>query len=643
MSRFGCTITVATGKVPSSQSDFTWKAVTANFPIGAKDGGADSILNGGGNLRAYVDDTKAVQLPVEIVTFVTGGSPDIEVWGRSPTLNVASTVYIEADTVATSQPAVTVTYGRNNVWQDYHFASHDGVINSTGSGATTTTTGTPVFNSDGVDLDGATVIYDVASLEDVELVSLKFDVTVVGSSNNKFFVAAGGGGFFDGGFGVGNFGSGNKSLRSFKGNDNGNILASSGSNAYVNNVIFTAHGTYDQTVGIVIYVDGSPIASGATSGDYKGINPELKIGNANADIIIHNVYAYQGVISADRATSEFNNQDSPASFWTTSAWEDQDAGGGITADGAITLPSLVFAGSATDSTSEITAAGDITLPSLVFAGSATDSTSEVTAAGDITLPSLVFAGSATDSTSEVTAAGDITLPSLVFAGSATDSTSEITAAGDITLPSLVFAGSATDSTSEITAAGDITLPSLVFAGSATDSTSEITAAGDITLPSLVFAGSASTSEVGQVTAAGDITLPSLVFAGSATDSTSEITAAGDITLPSLLFQGNASDSTSKITATGAITLPSLVFAGSATDTETTEVTASGAITLPSLVFQGSATDSTSEVTVSGAITLPSLVFAGNATAGQVISDFTIQIDNTAKIIETTPNSFTIRI
>jgi len=291
----------------------------------------------------------------------------------------------------------------------------------------------------------------------------------------------------------------------------------------------------------------------------------------------------------------------------------------------------------------ITADGAITLPSLVFAGSATDSTSEVTAAGDITLPSLVFAGSATDSTSEVTAAGDITLPSLVFAGSATDSTSEVTAAGDITLPSLVFAGSATDSTSEITAAGDITLPSLVFAGSATDSTSEVTATGDITLPSLVFAGSASTSEVGQVTAAGDVTLPSLVFAGSATDTTSELTATGAITLPSLVFQGNASDSTSEVTAAGDITLPSLVFAGSATDTETTEVTASGAITLPSLVFQGSATDSTSEVTVSGAITLPSLVFAGNATAGQVISDFTIQIDNTAKIIETTPNSFTIRI
>jgi len=40
-----------------------------------------------------------------------------------------------------------------------------------------------------------------------------------------------------------------------------------------------------------------------------------------------------------------------------------------------------------------------------------------TAAGDITLPSLVFQGSATDSTSEVTVSGAIMLPSLVFAGS----------------------------------------------------------------------------------------------------------------------------------------------------------------------------------------------------------------------------------
>jgi hypothetical protein len=172
-----------------------------------------------------------------------------------------------------------------------------------------------------------------------------------------------------------------------------------------------------------------------------------------------------------------------------------EAGGAISVTGAITLPSLVFTGSATDSTPEVTAAGAITLPSLVFTGSATDSTPEVTAAGAITLPSLVLTGSATDSTPEVTAAGAITLPSLVFTGSATDSTPEVTATGAVTLPSLVFTGSATDSTPGVIATGAITLPSLVFTGSATDSTPEITATGAITLPSLVFSGTAGDPEV----------------------------------------------------------------------------------------------------------------------------------------------------
>ena len=143
------------------------------------------------------------------------------------------------------------------------------------------------------------------------------------------------------------------------------------------------------------------------------------------------------------------------------------AAAGVTIDGAVTLPSLVFTGSATDSTSETTANGAITLPSLTFAGSATDSTSETTANGAITLPSLVFAGSATDSSSETTANGAITLPSLTFTGSATDTTPQIIADGAATLPSLTFAGIATDSTSETTANGAITLPSLTFTGSAT--------------------------------------------------------------------------------------------------------------------------------------------------------------------------------
>ena len=136
----------------------------------------------------------------------------------------------------------------------------------------------------------------------------------------------------------------------------------------------------------------------------------------------------------------------------------------LDAYGIATLPSLVVAGSATDSVTTVIGDGDITLPSLVVAGSATDSTSVTTAAGDITLPSLVVAGSASDTSTVVSASGAVVLPSLVVAGTATDSTPAITASGAVALPSLVVVGSATDTTSVNTATGAISLPSLVLTG-----------------------------------------------------------------------------------------------------------------------------------------------------------------------------------
>ena len=119
MARNGGLITVAVGKVTGVLSNFTALITEDNFATAAIDGGANSILNGGGNLRCYTDDTKAVQIPIEVITFVTGGAPKVRVWVLNPTLQDGDTVYIEADTVATSQPIVTNTYGRNSVWVDY--------------------------------------------------------------------------------------------------------------------------------------------------------------------------------------------------------------------------------------------------------------------------------------------------------------------------------------------------------------------------------------------------------------------------------------------------------------------------------------------------------------------------------------------
>jgi hypothetical protein len=156
---YNTTLTVPT--VTGSHNDFSAVIVcngTRNdLPSGAYNG-ANEILNGGGNLRAYTDSSKTTQLPVEIVSFVTGASPQIEVWIKLPAGNpmvTSATIYIEADTVATAQPAFTNEFGRNAVWGDERHRYHttggiDGSLpDSTGSGLALTNSGGLVSTADG--------------------------------------------------------------------------------------------------------------------------------------------------------------------------------------------------------------------------------------------------------------------------------------------------------------------------------------------------------------------------------------------------------------------------------------------------------------------------------------------------------------
>lgn len=85
-----------------------------DFPTAAIDGGATSIDNGGGNLICYEDDTKAQQLALHVERFVTGGTPDVEVYVMMTSADSSDTIYIEADDTQTSQPAASSTYGSEN-------------------------------------------------------------------------------------------------------------------------------------------------------------------------------------------------------------------------------------------------------------------------------------------------------------------------------------------------------------------------------------------------------------------------------------------------------------------------------------------------------------------------------------------------
>jgi|GEM_PF-2620797 len=119
---FGFTFTLPT--IAGSHSDFPVLLKTTDFPASAIDGSTDALANGGGDLVAYTDSGKGTQLAVNVVRFVSSGSPNAEVWVKIPTAATSSTIFIEASASQTSQPAVTATYGRDNVWSDYLAVLH---------------------------------------------------------------------------------------------------------------------------------------------------------------------------------------------------------------------------------------------------------------------------------------------------------------------------------------------------------------------------------------------------------------------------------------------------------------------------------------------------------------------------------------
>tara|TARA_R110000868_G_C10972546_1_gene770356 strand:- start:17422 stop:18495 length:1074 start_codon:yes stop_codon:yes gene_type:complete len=114
---YGITRTVPTPA--ATHSGFVAVLGVSDFTTTMIDGGASSLLNGGGNLRIYDSSSKTTQYPIQVVTFVTGGSPQVAVFVYLPTWTTGDTLYIERDAVATVQPATGATGGRDATWQGF--------------------------------------------------------------------------------------------------------------------------------------------------------------------------------------------------------------------------------------------------------------------------------------------------------------------------------------------------------------------------------------------------------------------------------------------------------------------------------------------------------------------------------------------
>lgn len=438
MARYGCTITVAAGKIPSSQSNFSWVATEANFPTAAIDGGAQSILNGGGNLRCYTDSTKLIQIPIEIPagSFVTGVSPSIVVWGLSPALAVGGTVYIEADTVATAQPAPSNTYGSEKVWVGSEDVRHGNTLaDSSGNNADLTVSGTATSNNAGFNggkaFDGdknsgfsATGGSTSGAISFKGWVNFNSFVTIADSAQrlNGIYTASTQEGVVTSVTQADKF-----ATYTFGGNDAAGAAAGTTltTGTWVHAVV-----VFDPIAqSITHYLNGNIDRQTANFTDTSPVtNPIIVYGTTAENVGNNGVDAKQQWCStvysaptADYIKSEYNNQSSPATFWTTGAWADQDASITIIeSTGTLNLstqnPTIEFTGTITVEESTSTLNTTSQSPTITFTATLTivESTQTISLTGfdptiALTPPSTLVVVESTQSIDWTTQSPNITL------------------------------------------------------------------------------------------------------------------------------------------------------------------------------------------------------------------------------------------
>ncbi len=325
-----CIITIPAAQIAGNNTDFPVLATEANFPTEMMDGGSNSALNGGGDVRFSEDLAGAVQVPCEIVSFITGGTPSAEVHLKLPTVNTGAdkTYYVWYKKAGEVQPAVTAAFGRNAVWSDYEFVSHNSRIDSTGNHILTDTGNSAGGPESALNPFGKTADCDFLSATDrvmstaqtiPNLSSYTFQTWYYYNANR----------------------SGNQAAAAYRGSGrvtlvngtewagNNGWLGSSG--APGTTAWRMSHYTHNSLTQRIAYRDGVVHATDNTVNDYND-KSYITIGagslttGESIDGRVYEVRLKQGVATTGWITTEYNNQSDPAAFAT--AGTPEAVGGG---------------------------------------------------------------------------------------------------------------------------------------------------------------------------------------------------------------------------------------------------------------------------------------------------------------------------
>lgn len=290
--------------------------------------------NGGGDLRVCLNSDGTSQLPLDVVDFDTVAETAV-LWFRFPSFVSGESVWLFYDKTGENQPAVTNTFGRNAVWQDYEIVSHDGVSESTGNAtpsAFNTTSGDVTVLGESARFNGSSSRVDF-TLPSAPAATATWYIQAVAktvnTSANKTV------------FGVADSTVSSDQDRLVISNNQANVSDFNGTGSNMGGTVtdvtaFNHYGFYlDQSTGpnARLFLNGSELANDFTaSGDATAFNTVSLGVTADStplwwfDGDIQELRVNYNTPGDSRIATEYANQSNPASFWSTGTPEDTVAG-----------------------------------------------------------------------------------------------------------------------------------------------------------------------------------------------------------------------------------------------------------------------------------------------------------------------------
>lgn len=415
----------------SGQTLVITESVIAKLPAGDQTTFWSNVQNEGGDVRICTDSEGVNQLPVEIVSLDNSAQTCV-IWTRKPSYNGTGDLYLFIGKAGETQPPVTDPFGRNAVWADFEIVIHEGQAEDSTGNHVVSLNGSPSLSNgvfgQGFDIQSAGEYLSVPDSAGSTFAGKDYSVdiwTVIPSNSGNPAQMLLDKSFSDNA----------KEVRLFKQNGGSTRHRTpelSGSN------LDTA-AQYGTTRDSFTFISGTKrtlandtqrgisAASGSITRDSNAIviGSDLRNG-ANFPLagVISEVWVQFVDIRSDEArTTEYANQNDPATFFGTPTLATTGGAAGVTADAAYTIPAPTFSANAS-----------VTLPAPIADTIFTVNAPTVNGNASATIPGFSASVSFTVSAPSISSSASATLPNPSAGVSYTVSAPTFSVNADASLP-----------------------------------------------------------------------------------------------------------------------------------------------------------------------------------------------------------------